>query len=318
MLGLFFNGKELSVIERPLPKPARDEALIKTIYAGICNTDIEILKGYMGFKGIIGHEFVGEVQEANDLNLIGKRVVGEINIACGECEFCMQGLGKHCPNRSVFGIQDKDGAIAEYLTLPLQNLHVIPTNISELQAVFIEPLAAACEIVEQIQILPEYNVLVIGDGKLGLLIARVLRLYTKNLQVIGKHEGKLNLLKNQDISTILLHDFKEGRHSFHIVVEATGSWEGWEMARRLVRPRGFIVLKSTYVGNKPFNPASLVIDEVTVVGSRCGPFKTALYLLHKKTINPLDMITKVFPFKQWNNAFQLAQEPESLKVVLKF
>jgi threonine dehydrogenase-like Zn-dependent dehydrogenase len=318
MKALLFDGKILSEVKCPIPKPAVNEVLIKTILAGICNTDLEIIKGYMKFRGIPGHEFVGKVVESPDPNFMGKQVVGEINLACGKCDFCLQGLGMHCPQRSVLGIQDKDGVFAEYLTLPIQNVHVVPAEIDKLKTVFVEPLAAACEIMEQIHILPDYRVLVIGDGKLAQLIARVLNLYTDNLLIVGKHPGKLELLNQKNIPAVHLNDFSQEKSKYHVVVEATGNWDGWRMAMEMVRPRGFIVLKSTYAGDQSFNPAPLVINEVTVIGSRCGPFKKAFYHLQKETVDPLDLITKVLPFSKWQDAFELAKKPDTLKVILEF
>ncbi len=317
MKALHFDGRKLSLREKPKPLPGAGEVLIRVHYAGICNTDLEILKGYLGFTGTIGHEFVGVVEEAPEANLVGKIVVGEINLACGKCEFCSQGLSRHCPNRTVLGILGKDGAMAEYLTLPVNNVHVVPPGVSELQAVFTEPLAAACEIVEQLEILSDYRVLVIGDGKLGQLVARVLALYNNHLLVVGKHPAKLALLEKLGIATVTLQKFGERRQQFDLVVEATGSWNGWEMALTAVKPRGLVVLKSTYVGEKPFNPAPLVINEITVVGSRCGPFSPALHLLRKQRVDPRDLITEIFPLRRWEAAFARAQEPDSLKILLQ-
>ncbi len=318
MKALHFDGQKLALVEKPTPRPKSGEVLIRVRYAGICNTDLEILEGYMGFTGTIGHEFVGEVTQAPDVNLLGKTVVGEINISCGRCEFCLQGLGRHCPNRTVLGILGKDGAMAEYLTLPLSNVHVVPPGVSELQAVFTEPLAAACEITEQLEILSDYRILVIGDGKLAQLVARVLALRNDRVLVVGKHPSKLDLLKKVGIATLTRSEFGESRQQFDLVVEATGSWDGWAMALQAVKPRGFVVLKSTYVGEQPFNPAPLVINEITMVGSRCGPFTPALHLLRKQAVDPRDLISAVFPLEAWEEAFNRAQEADSLKVLLEF
>lgn len=318
MKALHFDGKKLSLKEKQKPVPAKGEALIRVVYAGICNTDLEIMRGYMGFRGTPGHEFIGIVEEAETGDLVGRRVVGEINLACGECEFCRQGLERHCPNRTVLGIAGKDGAFAEYLTLPEQNLHPVAQSISDLQAVFTEPLAAACEIPEQLHILPEYRVLLLGDGKLAQLIARVLHLHTARLLVVGKHPEKLNRLKECGIATCLLKNFQEPDRWFHVVVEATGSWGAWELALKKVRPCGYLVLKSTYAGENAFNPAPIVIHEITVLGSRCGPFDAALHLLENKLVDPSDLLTRVFPVSEWRQAFELAKNSESLKVVLEF
>lgn len=318
MKALHFDGKEIAIIDKPIPERKEDEVLIRTEYAGICNTDIEILKGYMKFTGTLGHEFVGIVQESPLLEFFHKKVVGEINLGCGVCSLCLQGQGKHCPNRTVLGIEGKDGVFAEYFTLPYKNLHVISSDISELKAVFVEPLAAACEIFDQVEILPEYQVLVLGDGKLAQLIARVMSLYTEKLIVVGKHEAKLKHLKDLGIATILLTDFEKQKDLFHLVIEATGSWGGWDLAVKRVLPRGFIILKSTYAGNFHFNPAPLVINEIKVVGSRCGPFPSAIRLLKKNAIDPTDLISKIFPISKWEEAFRMAKNPKSLKVLLSF
>jgi threonine dehydrogenase-like Zn-dependent dehydrogenase len=316
MKALCFDGKKLELIEKDKPKLLRDEALIKVKYAGICNTDLEIFKGYMDFVGIPGHEFVGIVEIAASPSLIGKMVVGEINLSCGKCEMCLTGIDNHCPHRTVLGILQKDGVFAEYVTLPERNLHIVPKNVTDLQAVFTEPLAAACEIVEQIEILPEYQVLIIGDGKLAQLIARVISLYSSKLLVVGKHLKKLQLLRESKIPVVSFSEFKNKDQSYNVVVEATGSWSGWDLALKKVRPQGFIVLKSTYVGEYQFNLAPLVINEINLIGSRCGPFKIALQLLNKGTINPCDLISDIIPFSNWEEAFRLANKSDSLKVVL--
>lgn len=317
MKALVFENNRLRLAQKEVPLPQNDEALIRVSHAGICNTDLEIMRGYMGFSGVLGHEFAGVVEQANDPRWLNKRVVGEINLACGKCSLCRRGMGKHCPNRTVLGISGKDGVFADYLTLPLRNLHVVPQEIPDLQAVFTEPLAAACEITEQLEILPEQSVLVIGDGKLGQLIARVLSIYCENLVVVGKHPDKLQRLQKLGVQTIALKDFSKPEQSFRVVVEATGSWQGWEFALRQVEPTGFLVLKSTYAGEHRFNPAPLVINEINVIGSRCGPFATALKLLMKGVVDPTDLISGVFSLDEWEQAFQLAQKPESLKVVFE-
>ena len=318
MKALRFDGHNLKMIEMPVPQPQENEALIKVKYSGICNTDLEILKGYMNFNGVIGHEFVGVVESAPQSEWHHRIVVGEINLSCGNCEYCHQGLTRHCPNRSVLGIQDKQGVMAEYITLPLRNLHVIPGGVNPLHALFTEPLAAACEIFEQLQVRNDYRILLIGEGKLGQLIARVTKLYTPNLLVLGKHRHKLHLLKKLGISTAHVEEFKIGDSGkFHVVIEATGSWQGWELALRAVRPQGFIVLKSTYAAEQVFNPAPLVIHEITVLGSRCGPFSLALQLLMKKKVKVNDLITATFPFDDWETAFDKASNYDSLKIILE-
>jgi threonine dehydrogenase-like Zn-dependent dehydrogenase len=317
MQALYFDGKKLEMRELPDPKQETGEAFIKILYTGICNTDLEILKGYMNFKGVIGHEFVGVVKQSDKAEWMNKYVVGEINVACGECEFCQQGLNRHCPQRSVVGIQQKQGVMADFISLPYQNLHMLPEGLNPKAAVFAEPLAAACEILEQIRILSEHRILLIGDGKLSQLIARVIALHTDNLTVLGKHPGKLNLLNNLGIKTVNLNQFRPENGHYHLVIEATGSWEGWELAVQAVRPRGTLVLKSTYAGNNQFNPASLVINEVTVIGSRCGPFSVALDMLGTGQINPLDLITETYVFSDWDRAFKIAADKNSLKIILE-
>jgi threonine dehydrogenase-like Zn-dependent dehydrogenase len=318
MKALHFDGKQLNLTEKQKPQLQNGEALIRVSQAGICNTDIEIMKGYMNFTGTLGHEFVGIVEKSSNPSLLNKRVVGEINLACGNCEFCLHGMGNHCPNRTVLGIAGKDGVMAEYVTLPTKNIHIIPSDVVNLDAVFTEPLAAACEINEQMEILPDYRVLVLGAGKMGQLIARVMSLYTDNLLVVGKHPAKLAHLQSYGVRTMELKDFNGSNHGFHVVVEATGSWQGWELALTKVRPKGFLVLKSTYAGKNSFNPALVVINEINVIGSRCGPLSTALHLLRKEVLKPQELITAVVPFTEWEKAFDLAQQPDSLKVVLEF
>jgi len=317
MKALHFDGNNLKLSEVPIPKPREGEALVKVKYSGICNTDLEILKGYMDFKGIIGHEFVGIVVQSPQPEWQDKMVVGEINISCGKCEYCSQGLTRHCPDRSVLGIQGKQGVMAEYVTLPLRNLHVIPDAVKPQHALFTEPLAAACEIFEQIQMRSDYRVLLIGEGKLGQLIARVTKLYTSNLVVLGKHRQKLDLLRKLGINTVQSDDFKNGSGNFHVVIEATGSWHGWELALQAVRPRGFIILKSTYAGEHKFNLVPLVIHEITILGSRCGPFPLALQLLAKKKVLVHDLITASLPFSDWDLAFDKASRHDSLKIIMK-
>jgi threonine dehydrogenase-like Zn-dependent dehydrogenase len=318
MKALHLANGNLNLINKKIPEPDFEEALIRVTHTGICNTDLELLKGYLNFTGILGHEFVGIVEKTNDFRLQNKRVVGEINLECGQCSFCLKGMGRHCPTRTVLGISGKDGAFAEYITLPKKNLHVLPEAVSDLQAVFIEPLAAACRITEQLEILPEHRVLVIGDGKLGQLIAQVVSLYTEKLLVLGKHPEKLQLLEQTGIKTVLLEKFEEPDLSFQMVIEATGSWNGWHLALKKVAPRGFLVLKSTYEAEHTFNPAPLVINEINIIGSRCGPFPVAINLLLKGVINPTELISGVYKFDEWKKAFKLARAPQSLKIILDF
>jgi len=316
---LVFDNELKFVEDYQKPSPKEGEALIKVTYAGICNTDVEITKGYMGFKGICGHEFLGIVEEINapDKSLLNKRVTGEINLGCGNCPDCFNNMQRHCQNRQTLGIFKKDGTFAEYITLPLENIIEIPKNIPDEEAILVEPLAAALEILEQVQIKPADKIAVLGDGKLGLLISLVLSTTQAELVTIGKHENKLNILQKQGIKTKLLADATEMKY-YDVVVDATGSVDGFEKAVSLVKPRGIFVLKSTVAAEKPLNLAPIVIDEITIVGSRCGQFKPALRLLEKKVLNLKPLLSKVFPFKKAIEAFSYAQEKGVLKVILKF
>jgi 2-desacetyl-2-hydroxyethyl bacteriochlorophyllide A dehydrogenase len=310
MRALEFDGA-LRFAERPR-QALPGECLVRVRLAGICNTDLEITAGYMGFRGVLGHEFVGEV-EAGSRELIGKRVVGEINVGCGECDFCRRDLSRHCPRRTVLGILGRDGAFAEALSLPAANLHVVPDHVTDGQAVFVEPLAAACEILEQLRFTPEMRVGVIGDGKLAILIARVLATIGVKLTAVGHHADKLRLMPAA--RAVLERDFTPA-HAFDVVIEASGQPNGWRLALAAVRPHGTIVLKSTYAGGLNFNPAPLVVDEITVIGSRCGPFPAALRLLASGAVPVDDLVTATVPFADAPAAFELARRPDALKVLL--
>lgn len=311
--------KELKLIEDyPNPTPKKGEALIKVDTIGICNTDFEITKGYMGYKGILGHEFTGVVQSINDddKNLIGKRVVGEINCGCKECDYCKQGLERHCFNRSTLGIWKREGCFAEYVCLPVSNLLEIPESVSDEEAVFVEPLAAALEILEQIHIAPDKKVIILGDGKLGLLIALALNSCGLNVMLVGKHEEKLSIAKAQGVQTKLLSEL-EIKKEYDFVVEATGSISGFETSLALTKPRGTLVLKSTIAASKEFNLAPIVIDEITVIGSRCGQFAAALRLLESKRIDVKPLISDVFSIDKSIEAFERNKEKSSIKVLVK-
>lgn len=316
MKALVYDG-ELALKDIPIPDPAPTEALVRVHVAGICKTDVEITRGYMEFRGILGHEFVGTVEASPDPNLLGTRVVGEINAGCGKCSFCKQGLQRHCLDRTVLGILGRNGAMAEYLVLPAENLVAVPEGISDDQAVFTEPVAAATEILEQVAIRPADRVLVIGDGKLGILIGMVLRLTGCDLLVAGKHPQKLQLLARKGGGVILVEELMTGTERFDVVVEASGNPSGWRLAVQKVKPRGTIVLKSTYHGELNFNPAPLVIDEITVVGSRCGLFAPALRLLRMGLVDPLPLISDVYTIDAGEEAFRKSQEKGTIKVVLK-
>ena len=305
--------------EKPVPK--KGEALVKVKLAGICNTDYEITKGYMGYKGVLGHEFVGVVEDVNDedKSLVGKRVVAEINYGCHDvnCEWCNKGLVRHCPNRHTIGIWKKDGCFAQYITLPTEVLFEVPENVSDEQVVFVEPLAAACEILEQLHIQPIQKVLVQGDGKLGLTTALTLNAFNYDVTLVGKHQNKLDIAKKQGVKTVLL-DNLEIKPEWEIVVEATGSISGFETAMALTKPRGTLVLKSTVAGAKEFNLAPIVIDEITVLGSRCGQFKPALKLLENNRIDFKPFISGVYSVDEAMEAFEKNKEKDTLKVLIKF
>ena len=307
----------------PNPKPEAGEALIKVSLAGICNTDHEITKGYMGYKGVLGHEFVGVVQEVNsskpeDKKWVGKRVVAEISWGCGnsECEWCAKKNYRHCPGRHTIGIWRKDGCFAEYLTIPTNILFEVPENVTDEQAVFTEPLAAACEIMEQLHIEPMQKVLILGDGKLGLTTALALNSYNLDVTLVGKHSNKLDIARAQGVKTRLLDDFVKEK-IYDVVVEATGTASGFETSMGLVKPRGTLVLKSTVATGKELNLAPIVIDEITVLGSRCGQFPPALRLLEKNRIDFTPFISGVYPVEDAVEAFEANKAKESLKILLK-
>ena len=314
MKALHFDG-ELRLGEFPRPEPREGEALIRVLVAGICNTDIEITRGYFQFRGILGHEFVGQVVEAPGApEWIGRRVVGEINLGCGECQYCRRGLRRHCPNRTVLGILGKDGCLAEYVTLPVENLWSVPEHLPDEVAVFTEPLAASLEILECTQVRPSDRVLVVGDGKLGLLVVQVLRLAGCELAVIGRHRNKLALAR--DFGADVLPTDAAPRAEFDVVVEASGAPGGWETAIGAVRPRGTVVLKSTYAEVPRIDLAPVVVNEVKIVGSRCGPFDAALRLLDGGLVRTTELVSETLLLEEGVKAFSLAQQPETLKVLL--
>ena len=304
----------------PKPVPKEGEALIRVTLAGICNTDYEITKGYMGYVGVLGHEFVGVVEEVNgpDKSLVGKRVVAEISWGCDDpnCEWCAKKNYRHCPNRHTIGIWKKDGCMAEYITLPTNILFEVPANVTDEQAVFVEPLAAACEITEQLHIDPSSKVVVLGDGKLGLTTALTLNAVNLDILLIGKHQNKLDIAKAQGVKTQLLNEFKIEK-KFDVVVEATGTASGFETSMALTKPRGVLVLKSTVASGKELNLAPIVIDEITVLGSRCGQFKPALRLLENNRIDFTPFISKVYPIDDAIEAFEANKAKETLKILIK-
>jgi threonine dehydrogenase-like Zn-dependent dehydrogenase len=317
MKAMMYDGR-MVMTEVPVPEPKTGEALVRVLIAGICKTDVEISKGYMNFRGIPGHEFVGIVQDSPDASQVGARVVGEINAGCANCPSCAAGMQRHCPNRTVLGIDGRDGAFAEYLTLPAKNLIPVPAGLSNSKAVFAEPLAAALEILEQVNVQPGHRVLVIGDGKLGLLVCSVLRLTGCDLALVGKHPEKMSIFPDIGGRTMTLDRLPEIGEAFDVVVEASGHPSGFESAIRHVRPRGTLVLKSTYQGELTLDAAPIVINEVTVVGSRCGRFEPALRLLAQGLVDPTPLIDTVFPFEQAEQAFRRSLELGALKVLLEF
>lgn len=315
MRALLLDGKLKLVNDYPTPEPPPGEALIRVNVAAVCNTDLELVKGYHQFRGVPGHEFVGVVERAPGAKAWeGRRVVGEINVACGTCPTCRANRPTHCPNRTTLGIRTRDGAFAEYLTLPITNLHPVPDAVSDEVAVFTEPLAAACEIIQQVHVRPTDRVIVVGDGKLGLLCAQVLALTGCHLTVVGHHREKLEIVARQGIPTALDDATVQG--GADVVVEATGHPGGYAAARRLVRPRGTVVLKSTYHGSLDANLTMAVVDEITLVGSRCGPFAPAMRLLERGLVEVTPLIQARYPLSEVLAAFGHAAQPGTLKVLV--
>lgn len=315
MKALWLENQQLHLqTDLPMPVPPAGEARIRVLRAGICNTDLELLRGYYPYTGIPGHEFVGVVEQGPDA-LLGQRVVGEINAVCGRCRFCLQDHSTHCENRTVLGIVNRPGAFGEYLTLPITNLYPVPNTVPTDVATFTEPLAAALEIQQQITVSETEKVLVVGDGKLGQLVAQTLALTGCDLLVVGRHTEKLANLEERGIAI----GFADAVHdrAFDISVECTGNPEGFAIARRALRPRGTLVLKSTYAGNLTLDVSSLVVDEITLVGSRCGPFAPALELLSTGQVNVLPLIQARYPLSEGLAAFAHAQQRGVMKVLLE-
>jgi threonine dehydrogenase-like Zn-dependent dehydrogenase len=326
------HGK-LKATSRPVPKLRARWALVRVRLAGICNTDVELLHGYYNFRGVPGHEFVGTVEQVRGVSAgkkkkwLGRRVCGEINISCKAlgrrpiCDFCLRGLKTHCARRTVLGIIGHPGAYAEFLTLPIENLHAVPDRVSDEQAVFVEPLAAACEILEQVDVRKIRDAAVLGDGKLAQLIALVLRTAIPRVVMYGKHEKKLATARRTGIATKKVRgdtsDLKRVPEKFGLVVEATGSPTGFVLAQQITEPQGTLVLKSTFHGAAPVETWPIVVKEITVVGSRCGPFTRAIALLRSGEIDPTPLITRTFPFLDSPAAIRFAQEPGVMKVLLK-
>ena len=316
MLALRVQNKRLSVQETPKLKP-EGEALVRVVVSGICNTDLEIARGYAGFNGTIGHEFVGIVEKSTDKSLAGERVVGEINAGCGKCQLCRAGDSRHCPNRTVLGIVGRDGAHAEFLRLPTRNLLRVPKEISDEQAVFIEPLAAAYGILERVSINSGDRVAVIGDGKLGLLSAQTIALQDCATTLIGKHRNKMRVVAQRGIETISPASASKRKRQFDVVVEASGSPSGFALALDLLRPKGTLVLKSTFHDITKMDAARIVVDEITIVGSRCGRFKPAIELLAKGSVDVESLISEEHPLADGVYAMQRAGERGVMKVLLR-
>ena len=313
---LYFDGT-FALREVPKPQRAPGEALIKVFLAGICGTDREILKGYSGFHGIPGHEFVGRVVEADDVMWIGKRVVGEINLACGHCDWCARGLGRHCPQRTVLGIVNRPGAFAEFLALPVKNLLQVPDEISDQDATFTEPVAAACEILEQMTLKPGTRVALVGDGRLALLCAQVLKHAGADVTMIGRHEWKMDVARQFGIRVLSESSSDLAPSSFPMTVDATGSPRGLSEALRLVQPRGTVVMKSTFHGAANFDATKVVVDEITILGSRCGLFAPALELLRHGHVKVSQLISRTFPLVKGLEAFEYLDHTPALKVLLE-
>jgi len=308
------NGRVL-LRDEARPRRAKGFALIRLLYGGICNTDLELQRGYYGFRGTPGHEFVGEVVDADDSKWIGERVVGEINLACGKCEWCKRGLGRHCPRRTVLGIVKQPGAFREFLTLPERNLRRVPRQIPSEEAVFVEPLAAACEILDQVKIPRGTEVAVVGDGKLGLLAAQALQAHGARVHQFGRHKEKLRIAEQAGVDTEIAKKLPTAKYQF--VVEATGSTAGLQQAVQMTQPRGTIVMKSTVHGLVSIDSAPVIVNEITLVGSRCGRFEPALQLLAARKVRVDAMISEVLPLKSAPRAFQDAAKKGVLKVLLR-
>ena len=322
MRAVTWDGSVLAVTDRPEPEPAAGMAVCRVTLAGVCNTDLEIVRGYMGFRGVLGHELVGVV-EAGPPEWLGRRVVAEINFACGRCEACGSGLARHCPSRRVMGILGADGAFAERVAVPVANLHAVPDGVADAEAVFAEPLAAAFEIVEQLALEPaawrDQRVLVQGDGKLGLLVAQVLQCAGARVHAVGKHPEKLAVLAARGIETSLAGDGRalaSGRR-YDLCVEATGTARGFETAVAATRPRGVLVLKSTVAGRHPLDLAPLVIDEIHLLGSRCGPFAPALAALAGGEIDVASLVDDRLPLSRGDLALRRAGERGALKILIE-
>ncbi len=311
------DQEELQLSIREKPVPAQDEVLIKVRLAGICNTDMEITSGMLGFNGVLGHEFVGEVVQDNQDKLTGRRVVGEVNIPCYDCQRCKRRQFRHCANIKALGMRGKDGVLAEYVTLPRENVFLVPNEITDKEAVFVEPIAAAVEIAEQYHLKPSEKIAILGDGKLGLIIAMTLQALGLPVTVIGRHENKLAKLSSLAIETYLEKNIPADFQDIPVVIDATGSSSGLESALNLVRPEGKVIFKTTIANEININLAPLAINEVQLLGSRCGPFAPAIKLIKENNLPLGELITAQYPLKEGLKAFAKAREKDTLKVLVK-
>ncbi|MEO8125730.1 MAG: alcohol dehydrogenase catalytic domain-containing protein [Bryobacteraceae bacterium] len=315
MIAVELRGGRVGIAKVPKPRRPEGFAVIRLLAGGICNTDLELQRGYYGFEGIPGHEFVGEVTDAGDRRLIGRRVVGEINLACEKCDWCARGFGRHCPKRKVLGIVKHPGAFREFLTLPEHNLHVVPPRLKTEHAVFLEPLAAACEILDQVNIPKGARVAVLGDGKLGLLVSQVLQASGAAVHQFGRHKDKLEIARRRGVTTEIARN-RLPAAEYDWVVDATGSSEGLQAAVSMARPRGTVILKSTVHGKVAIDSAPVIVHEITLVGSRCGRFEPAMKLLASGRIDVASMISEVHPLAGAAKAFARAAERGVMKVLL--
>jgi threonine dehydrogenase-like Zn-dependent dehydrogenase len=316
MRALVFNQTLSFQPRHPEPAVGQGDTLVRVRQAGICGTDLEIVKGYLSFAGVPGREFVGDVVSSPDKDLVGRRVVGEVNIVCGRCDLCQSGLSNHCRSRAVLGMANHDGSFADFLRLPAINLHVVPDSVDDDAAVFAQPLAAAMQVLKQIKLDGRKWVTVLGDGRLGLLVAQVLRNVDCPVRVIGKHAGKLTICEKWGIRSRPLADIV-GRHDQDVVIDCSGSGDGFEMAMQMVRPRGTIVLKSLGAPDRPVNLSPLVTDEINVIGSRDGSIREALMALANKSVDVVSLITRRMRLEQGVEAMAYAARPDVLKVILK-
>ena len=317
MKAVFFNGNTAELIDARKPRPRQGEVIIQVDMAGICATDLMILQGYMDFHGILGHEFVGTVVSSEKSRLVGKRVTGEIFVPCRKCEACRSGNEKHCPKRTVIGIDGRNGAFAEFLTLPEDNLHLIPDSLSDEEAVFVELVSAACEIPIRVPFEKKSRVVVLGNGRLAAMAAQIVALESDDVLVLGLNTEKLEVFRSLGIKTEEVTRKAKLVGKFDIAIDCTGKPNGLPLAAELVRPQGTIVLKTTYQGPLGWNPAPIVVNELVLVGSRCGPFKTAIQLLDSGKVKVKPFLTAVYELGDWENALRRARRSESFKVALR-